>query len=322
GGRRPARRAGSAVEGTDRGPPGYRPLPAGEGAAMPGLRRYVRPPVRAAAVAALLVGWAVVAQPPRPLVDNTETLYLVLRVGPDITEKDILKTLKQGLELSGATITGEPTIKPVSPAFFEEFQALVERAEAAAAAPDNDPLSIHLLPTREVAYEIKVQPTQVLKKLRVTYQRGGTKEYIPAAPDGKSQLVLIIPGRYAFVPDPDDTALSYEGEVAELGKANIPAIKGDWPKGDKYYVVTMRNFRGDRRLMFEVIQDRRKVANPLDHIQLGSDLVFAFASLNSSAADPGGGGIDAEGNIDLSVDTIIDRNPRRVWVLFPLDEKG
>jgi hypothetical protein len=267
-------------------------------------------------IAALVAACATAAQP-----DNGETLYLVLRVGPDITEKDIISTLKQGLKLSGSTITGEPTIRPVSPAFFEEFQGLVERAGPPVVAAD-DGLAIRMLPASRPTYEIRIARNQVLKKLRVTYQKAGEKEYVPTAPDaeGKSQLILIVPGQYAFMPDADDVPVSYEGDVAELGKPNLPTVKGGWPKGDRFYVVTMRNFRGDRKEMFRVIQDPQLVANPLDNVQLGNDLVFVFANLNSSAADPGEEGLDAENNINVSVETIPNRSPRRVWAYFPLDE--
>ncbi|MBX9628748.1 MAG: hypothetical protein K2X82_33450 [Gemmataceae bacterium] len=283
---------------------------------MPGPRRRVRPPVRAAAVAALLAGCA--GLPAQP---QETTVYLVLRTGPDETEKGILATLRQGLDKSGATIAGEPTIKAVSPAFFEEFQAVVDRAGPPAAAADEG-VSIRLLPTREAIYEIKLQPTQVLKKLRVTYQKGGQKDYAPAAPGtDKAALVLTVPGRYAFTPEPDDVPLSYDGDVAELGKP-AATVKGDWPKGDKFFVVTMRNFRGNRQRLFDVIADPKMVANPLDNVQLGNDLLFAFASLNSSAADPGDDGLDSENNLSMTVESIARRNPRRVWVLFPLDEAG
>lgn len=273
---------------------------------MPGRRRRVRPAVRAAVA---------LAQPPET------TVYLVLRTGPDETEKGVLATLQQGLDKSGATITGEPTIKNVSPAFFEEFQSLVDRAGPPAAAAE-DGVGIRLLPTREPIYEIKVAPSQVLKTLKVKYQKGGEKEYKPAAPGAaNAPLVLIVPGRYGFTPEADDTPQSYEGEVAEIGKP-AAAVKGDWPKGDKFFVVTMRNFRGNRQRLFDVMADPKQVANPLDNVQLGNDLLFAFASLNSSAADPGNDGLDSENNLTMTVETIPKRNPARVWVLFPLDEKG
>lgn len=197
----------------------------------------------------------------------------------------------------------------------------MDRAGPPAVAADEG-VSIRLLPTREPIYEIKVAPTQVLKKLKVKYQKGGEKEYTPAAPGAaNAPLVLIVPGRYGFTPEPDDAPLSYDGEVAEIGKP-AAAVKGDWPKGDKFFVVTMRNFRGDRRRLFEVMADPKQVANPLDNVQLGNDLLFAFASLNSSAADPGDDGLDSENNLTMTVETIPRRNPARVWVLFPLDEKG
>lgn len=285
-------------------------------------RLGIRPPVRAAALAALLVGGVALTQPPRPPAPggSGKTLYLVLRTGPDETEKGVLATLRQGIEKSGATITGDPTIKAVSPAFFEEFQSLVDRAGPPAAAAD-DAVSIRLLPTREAIYEIKLQPTQVLKKLRVTYQKAGKKEYTPAAPSDKAPLVLTVPGRYAFTPEADDTPTAYEGDVAEIGKP-VAAVKGEWPKGDKFFVVTMRSFDGDQKKLFEVIQDPKQVANPLDNVQLGNNLEFAFASLNSSIPPPGDDDLDPENNLTVTVETIGRRNPRRVWVYFPLDEKG
>lgn len=288
---------------------------------MPGHCRRLRPPVRAAAVAVLVAACAAVAQQPRPgELPQAKTLYLVLRTGPEETEKGILTTLKLGLERSGARSTGEPTIRAVSPAFFEEFESLVERGGPAVAAAD-DGVAIRPLPTRETMFEVKLQPTQVLRKLRVTYQKAGAREYVPSAAGEKGQLVLIVPGRYAFTPEAGDQPTNYEGEVAELGKGPA-AVKGEWPKTDKFFVVTVRGFDGDQKELFRVIQDPKQVANPLENVRLGGNLEFAFASLNSGVGIPGDGGLDQENNLNLTVETVARRNPRRVWVYFPLDQKG
>lgn len=281
--------------------------------------------VRFAAVTALLLGCVASAQPPRGPSDGPPptTLYLVIRTGPAETEKGILTTLKKGLEKSGALNPGDPTIKALSPALYEELQSLVDRA-ATPATPAEEGVSIRLLPTRDAIYEIKLQPTQVLKKLRVKYQKAGQKEYTPAAPAAKQPLVLTVPGRYAFTPEPEDTPVSYDGDVAEIGKKDA-VIKGEWPSGDKFYVVTIRNFDADpavRRRLFEVIKDKTQVANPLDYVQLENDLLFAFASLGSNVPPPGVDELDKENNLTITVETLERRSPRRVWVYFPLDREG
>lgn len=290
---------------------------------MSGLRRRLRPPVRGLAVAALLFGCAALAQEPRrpgaPPAPG-KTLYLVLRTGPEETEKGVLATLKQGVEKSGAKTAGEPTIRLVSPAFYEEFQALVDRAGPPAAAADGA-VSIRQLPSRDAVFEIKLERAQLLKQLRVEYKEGGVKKYTPEAAGGKSPLVLTVPGRYAFTPPADATPVSCEGDVAEVGKPDT-TFKQDWPRGDKFFVVTIRNFVGEQKKLFEVIQDKAQVANPLDNVALEGNLEFAFATLNSSAPLPGDDELDAESNLKLTVETVPRRSPKRVWVYFPLDEAG
>lgn len=247
------------------------------------------------------------------------TLYLVLRTGPKESETAILETIKKGLDLSGAASSGAPSIKAVSPAFFEEFEAIVDRAGGSAAASDRDGFSIRMLPSRDTTYEIRTDAAQVLKSLTVTYQKSGAKEYMPAPPGTRSPLVLIVPGKYALTPEPGDVPLRYTGVLAELGKDD-KSISGTWPAIDKFFVVTVRGFVGDRKQLFSIIQDKKRVANPFSDVKLGSDLLFSFASLNSTAGKTGKTRIEPDGSLNLAVETINDRDPRRVWVYFPLDE--
>lgn len=275
-----------------------------------------------AIAATLMIAAAVRSQnPATPPGDGSTTLYLVLRTGPQEDENAILETLKTGLRKSGAAITGQPTIKAVSPAFFQEFATLVDRASESDVSEAKEGLSIHMLPARGTIYELKLKPTQILKQLRVKYQKGSTKSYTPAAPsEAGGPLVLTVPGLYAFTPEEGDTPTSYEADVLEIGKPDATQ-KGTWPVGDKFFVVTMRNFVGDRKSMFAIIADGTQVANPLENVQLGNDLLFAFASLRSSVGvlpPP----INPKGELTISVPTIPKRNPKRVWVYFPLDEKG
>ncbi len=273
---------------------------------------------RLAVVAAAIFGATGLAHG-QPDPQNT-TLYLVLRTGQKEKEKDILKTLQDGLDKSKSTTSSPPSIRLVSSAFFAEFASLVDKAAGSDVVEAKDGMSIRMLPAREAIYELKMLPTQILKKLRVTDLKGTMKEFTPVAPGAKGgALLLTVPGRYAFTPELGTTPASYEADVAELGKED-GMQKGAWPIGDKYFVVTMRDFKGDRKLMFKIIQDPNLVGNPLDNVQLGNDLLFAFAALKASKVQPPSPVSD--GFLTVTVPTLKTRRPRRVWVYFPLDEKA
>jgi hypothetical protein len=271
-------------------------------------------------IAVALSCTALAQQPTKTLLAPETTVYLVLRTGSKETEKGILSTLKEGIQKSGARISGEPTIKAVSSAFLEEFESLVDRASTGPVVAAKDGASIRLLPSRETVFEVKLAPTQILKQMTVNYEKAGEKQYAPSAPGPKSALVLTVPGRYAFTPEPNDTPTSYLCDIAELGNPDSQ-IKGDWPKTDKCFVVTMKNFQGDRKALFDTIQNPKLVANPLKNVRLGSDLVFAFASLNSDAAKRQRGRIGADSQLTITIETLPERSPKRVWVYFPLNDK-
>jgi hypothetical protein len=145
------------------------------------------------------------------------------------------------------------------------------------------------------------------------------KEYVPSSPTEDAPLVLVAPGVYSLRPEAADQALSYEAEVVALGE-QPQKMEGKWPASDRFYVITMRNFRGDRDALFATLQDEKKVANPLDSIRLGNDLVFVFANLEASGAESGG--IIVGNNLVISLEPPRRRTVARGWFLFPLDEKA
>lgn len=250
-----------------------------------------------------------------------KTLYLVLRTGPNETETEIQSKLRRGIDHVGAIIDGDPRIRPVSGAFVEELEALADRAGAVAAGEEKDGISLRYLPSRDSAYEIKIPPTQVLRKLKVTYQKAGEKEYVPASPGEKGPLFLSVSGRYAFTPEPGDIPLKYEGEVSEFGKPDSN-FQREWPKSDKFFVVTMKNFRGNKDALFRAIQDKDVVPNPFKLYDEKADLMFAFASLNSTVGRPGRSAINERNELLLSVETLPNESPKRAWVYLPLDEES
>lgn len=286
----------------------------------------LRAALHGAGLAALMLALsgAAGAQDPVPLrplgTPGETTLFMMVRAGPNLTEGQLERTLKRGLEKALCTIDGDPNIRPISPAVFEEIELLTNRtASAVGAAPVVDAFGVRRLPTRELLWEFRLKsPAQVLKKLTVTYKKAGAKDYAPTGPQEAGALTLIVPGSYALKLEPNDDPVSYEAEVVELGQ-DPQKIQNKWPLSDRYYVVTMRNFKGNRERLFKIIQDAREVPNPLDSVRLGSDLVFVFADLESTAARLRRKGI-VENRLTIDHQPPEGRLPNRAWILFPLTE--
>jgi hypothetical protein len=251
------------------------------------------------------------------------TLFMMVRTGPHLTEDKLQRTLTRGLEKAECTITGEPSIRVISPAVFEEIESLTNRtAIKVAAAPVIEGFGMRRLPLRDAIWEFHLKSaSQVLKKLTVVYKNAEgtevTKEYAPAAPQENGPLTLIVPGSYALKLEPKHEAVSYEAEVVELGE-KPETVKNAWPKTDRFYVITMNNFVGNRERLFRTLQDKDLVPNPLDSIRLGNDLVFVFANLEATGARPGG--LFSENNLILSAVPPLNRRVARGWMLFPLTE--
>jgi hypothetical protein len=264
------------------------------------------------------------------------TLYLVVRTKPNVPDKRITDTLVAGLEASLHTIDGKPIIKPVSPLFFEQFAELIGGAPArkgdASSEAGPGKIGVRPLPSRDGnIYELRMPNVkQTLTKLKVEYSsvdgKPDTEEYIPQQP-GDSPLTLIEPGRYSFRPtagrNPKSFSATYDERNDSTRKLDRDkTLTGDWPQNDKFYVVTMKNFRridGTRsnheRFLDAVERQTLNTANPITITRLGGDQLFVFA-------DMAGGGArtpeDIDGNnLVLRIPGPIGRNTRRVWVLFP-----
>ena len=164
-------------------------------------------------------------------------------------------------------------------------------------------------------------PSQVLKKLTVKYRdnAGKTydKEYAPSSPLDDGPLTLVSPGVYSLKLEADEP-LSYEANVVTLGE-KPKNMSGRWPNSDRYYVITMKNFRGKKDALFNALQDETKVANPLDSIRLGSDLVFVFANLGALGAEEDDD-VFAGNNLILGAPPPRGRRTARGWILFPLTD--
>lgn len=253
------------------------------------------------------------------------TLFMLVRTGPHLTPESLKGTLQDGLAAARCTIDGEPLIRPVNPAVFEEIESLASQAaEATQGGPVKPTSGIRRMASRDLLWEFRLaSPSQILKRLTVKYRstdgREYTKEYTPAGPADEGPLTLVAPGVYALKPEAD-TPVSYDAEIVALGQP-AQKMEGKWPSSDRHYVITLRNFRGDKDYLFHMLQDPSKVANPLDSIRLGSDLVFVFANLEATGAEEDDDVI-AGNNLILGAPGPRGGHASRGFILFPLTEAG
>lgn len=251
------------------------------------------------------------------------TLFMMVRTGPHLTPANLTSTLEQGLSAAKCTIDGKPIIRPVSPAVFEELEGLThDTADTVAGAKVTKGFGVRRLLSRDALWEFRLNtPSQILKKLTIKYRssEGKThdKEYAPTSTLDDGPLTLVSPGVYSLKLEADEP-ISYEAQVVALGQ-KPETVSGKWPNSDRYYVITMKNFRGDKDRLFAALQDETKVANPLDSIRLGSDLVFVFANLGALGADEDDD-VFAGNNLILGAPPPRGRLTARGWILFPLSQ--
>src|SRR5262245_37022978 len=167
---------------------------------MLGSFRFACPRVGIAALMLLTGVRAVQAQQPevRPIGNPGETtLFLMVRAGPHLTETKLKETLEEGLKKALCTIRGEPHIRRISPLVFEEIEQLTDQtAKTVGGQTNTEAGSIRRLPTKDVLWEFRLKsPDQVLKKLTVTYEKAGKKEYSATSPADDGPLTQIVPGR-------------------------------------------------------------------------------------------------------------------------------
>ena len=135
--------------------------------------------------------------------------------------------------------------------------------------------------------------------------------------EGEQEFELIERGRYSFPLLPDDTPLKYQAKIIDLDSELDDSAT--WPDPKQFYMVSIRDFVGDKALLFEKLKDKKVIPNPIRELQQQEGFTFIFASLGSERIDAIEIGDDNTWEMKIGKNPQID--PKRIWVLFPLTEK-
>jgi hypothetical protein len=241
----------------------------------------------------------------------------MVRTGPDLTDDLLRETLELGLEKANCRFEKPVEIQAIAPTVFEELARLIGHGGMVGPPAVGEGLELRQLPTRGSTWEFRLpKASQMLRELTIEYRKAGARKYTARAAEEADRLTLIVPGSYAVQLLANDDPVRYVAQVVEVGE-KPQEVKKDWPQSDRFFALTIRKFQGDQKVLFETLQDKRQLGNPLKNIEPVRNITFAFANLNSKAGKIGGPLM--EGNVYLpQVPGIEEREPKRVWMYFPL----
>lgn len=259
--------------------------------------------------------------PPRTPRAADSTLFLMVRAGSELNDDLLRETLELGLEKADCQYEKPIDVQSIPASVFEELAKLIGQGGLATPpAAASEDINVRQLPTRGSTWEFRLsKPTQMLQELTIRYRKGGEQKYTAKASEENKRLTLIVPGSYAVQLLPNDDPISYEAKLAELGQ-KPQVLKKKWIPIDRFFAITIRKFQGEQDKLFSVLQDKEKIANPLKNIEPIQNFTFAFANLKAGAGKLGERIM--EGNVYLpQVPGVEERNPKRVWIYFPLTKE-
>ncbi|MFO0878211.1 MAG: hypothetical protein U0840_12745 [Gemmataceae bacterium] len=263
------------------------------------------------------------------------SLIILVRDNKGLNQVEMANTLKRGLELAGCRFDGEVRLRPISSVVFNTLNSV---QDLPAAAPERKDFHLQAVPEVPGSWLLSHKRGYTLKDLEVeveTPRKDGkgkelrTRKLTPAfrlpAEKGKPgaasadpPLAMLFPGLYSLRLEPDETLRRYRALFLPRAREEKP-WDTDWQKlptfGDRYYLIVLNNFVGDKKRLFDVIKDRIQVTNPVDDVDAAREFSVVFAAWGMKGLTPGTGfnGFNHTPEIEVS-----DDRTARVWIRFPL----
>jgi len=254
-----------------------------------------------------------VIRPPQGIEDST--LFLMLRTKPNLDAEKIRARMTEGLEKARCTFRPPVEVKPISSVVFDEMSRLVGRG-ALADASQKGGVEIYPISNRGNLVEVRTpKATQSIKSLTVEYKKFGKKTYTKDGKDDERLDMLYI-GSYVFNMLANDEPVKYTAELTELGE-EAKTVTTDWPILDRFFVVTVRGFRGDQQVLFDTLKNPALFPNAWKSIEPMRNYAFAFANVYSEAATVGDKLLEGN-NYVPAIAGIPGETTSHVWMLFPL----
>lgn len=296
------------------------------------MSRAVRTPVAAVGllILALVGGRALVAQVLDERPGRGTTLILLVRVSERLKQQDILDTINEGLDYTQRRLPpgcqcDPPRIRPIPPVVFDAFNTSQETASVTKDKAEK--FEVRRVPELPSVWIVTHERGYDLKQLEVKVDRGKKKETLKFDTEfrsvkGDAPLSLLTPNTYALKLPVGDIPLEYKASLVSVKdpKNTRELTWTTFPGGDRFYMVVMRNFTGDREKLFNTIRrqagDMRLVANPVTEIEEARELSLVFASWGFKGVRDGD--VFQGNNYTCTINTPIQVD--KVYIRFPLNE--
>jgi hypothetical protein len=257
---------------------------------------------------------------------SRETLHLVAKAEAKRTKGYIEERLsvakgyaKDRFNWSGLSIS------PLDPITYQTLDSIIRQGQVVET----------LQQTRE--FEIKpfqgngdwvvrlAQPHQVLKELKVTFEDNNakkeTRSFKPGTARGgeASELRFHSPGYYTLRirADAGLTPTEYESLVEDGGKPVLPNPKGEWPKAERYWLITFRDFSGKFPALKEVLENSSIMGNPISNVKTAAQTTFVIGSFMITPISPTDWDFVGT-SVIVRFSKLPEREAKRVWMRFPI----
>ncbi len=261
---------------------------------------------------------------------ETELLFMV-RTRADMMQTMVEQNLKDGMEETDCAYI-HMKVREVPQSTHEQIEAVMRLADAKDSLEFGDEIKVRRLSTISTVWQFTVPAGdhEVLRELRVTYGRSTEdgasleKTYEPQPIDkaidpGSLAVVSALQGRYEFRPD-DAVNMPPAKYVAVLmSSAAERAVTGEFPAGDRFFIISIVNFRGNQKQLFEALTDPDVLANPFTAISAQRRISLVFVDFESEHV----GEIEGFDGLNYLVRRggVPRREVARMWMLFPLTKE-
>lgn len=163
-----------------------------------------------------------------------------------------------------------------------------------------------------------------LESIVVTYvddqKKEATKEYKTQVTGAISGLRSQRPGVYILTLDEPGTPRNYVAEIFDRKTDKTELVKGGWPVGENYYMISLPEFSGSIDDLIETLRNEKAfyVAEPfkIDDVAPASIMLARLGRVNE-----GGTRRWKQNQYTVGFGPLAETLAQRVWIRFPLTEK-
>jgi len=264
-----------------------------------------------------------------PTDSKVATLHLVAKAEPQQTKEYIDDRLKKAKEhADGKFSWSEVVLEPLDPRTYKTLDEIIRQGKVTEVLQKVGKFDIAPF-EGEVEGEWVVRlakPHQVLKELKVTFEDDNKKDVRTFRPGTarageKSPLRFHSPGHYTLHMPADGDAIptEYEATVEDGGKPVLPNPKNTFPKAERHWLITFKDFEGRFPALKKVLEDEKIMGNPFSHVAAAAQTTFVIGSLAEDDVQI----IDWDfvgTKVTVRFNPLPRRDAKRVWMRFPISE--